>query len=167
MICVKCGHNNTQNEKYCSNCKAQLPNYFNNENPELPKVNERYLQFKNAGEKVKVGEWTVDQYAEFLEEMSSILSQKEQEIREIEIPEEDFEDFREELEAGFAGIELYTSGIEEMKLFVDDMNAEHIDQGLEKIFSGNEKINEAMRINRQSHKELEDQYPFISNLYVR
>jgi hypothetical protein len=124
--------------------------------PVPSKVNERFNQLQDAGDKVKSGEMTVEAYADFLENVSQVLQQKEMEIREIEIPEEAFEDFREELEVGFAGIELYNQGIAEMKAFVQDLNPEHIDYGLELVHEGNEKINEAMRINRDNRRKLEE-----------
>jgi hypothetical protein len=162
LICVKCGHNNNHGGKFCENCKAQFPNFSDYEILVYPKVNERYLRLKNAGDKVKVGEWTTDEFIAFLDQMSNILAQKESEIREIEIPDETFKDFQEELETGFAGIELYNLGIAEMRLFIEDFNSEHLEKGLHTIADGNEKINEAMRINRINHIKLEEQYPFTS-----
>ena len=113
---------------------------------------------KDAGDKVKSGEWSIDEYADFLGNISNTLAQKEQEIREIEIPEEAFEDFREELEMGFMGIELYNDGIAEMKIYVEDKDSAHIDYGLQLIADGNERINEAMRINRENRRKLEEMY---------
>jgi hypothetical protein len=123
-----------------------------------PKVNERYLQLKEAGDKVRGGIWTIEEYGTFLDNISRILMQKEQEIREIEIPPEAIEEFREELEIGFAGIELYNNGIAHMKVFLEDRNPEHIDYGLDLVKDGNEKINEAMRINRENRRKLEEMY---------
>ncbi len=158
MICVRCGHQNPPGAKFCESCNAVLPKMAQEEITAPPKVNERYNQLKNAAEKVKSAEWTVEEYGSFLENISAILSQKEQEIREIEIPEEAIEDFREELEVCFAGIDLYNQGIAEMKLFLEDLNPEHLDYGLELVHQGNEKINEAMRINRENRRKLEEMY---------
>jgi hypothetical protein len=122
------------------------------------KVNERYMQFKDAGDKVIQGTWSVDQYNAFLDNISNVLSQKEQEIRNIEIPPEAIEDFRQELEIGFSGIDLYNQGIATMKLYVEDRDGTHIEEGLELIREGNELINEAMRINRENRRKLEEVY---------
>lgn len=129
-----------------------------------PKVNERYMQLKEAGEKVKSGEWSIEEYGSFLSEIHQILSQKEQEIREIEIPEEAVEEFSEELNVGFNGIELYNQGISNMMLYLEDENPDHIDYGLELVHEGNEKINEAMRINRENRRKLEEMYIDTSTL---
>lgn len=122
------------------------------------KVNERYLQLKEAGEKVTSGAWTVEEYAAFLDHIARVLAQKEQEIRDIEIPPEAFEDFRQELEIGFSGIELYNNGINTMRGYLNDDDTTHIEEGLELIREGNEMINEAMRINRENRKKLEEVY---------
>ncbi|MDQ7824781.1 MAG: zinc ribbon domain-containing protein [Candidatus Eremiobacteraeota bacterium] len=158
MLCLKCGHNNAQGANYCTRCNAALPKMTQTDTAPPTKVNERYMQLKEAGEKAKSGEWTIEQYGKFLQDIQAILAQKEQEIREIEIPEEAIEEFAEELEVGFNGIELYNQGIANMLLFLEDKNADHIDYGLELVHEGNEKINEAMRINRENRRKLEEMY---------
>lgn len=156
MLCIKCGHNNPPDSNYCQKCNAVLYKMAQTKADPPPKVNERYNQLKNAGDRVKSGEWTVDEYSDFLVGISNALTQKEMEIREIEIPEESYEDFREELEIGFSGIELYNQGISEMRLYTEDLDPGHIDYGLELIDEGNERINEAMRINRENRQEIEE-----------
>src|SRR5687768_13271043 len=92
LICVKCGHQNAGGQNYCQHCNAILPKISSQAVPESAaapqKVNERYLQLKDAGDKVVSGAWSVEEYATFLENISKILTQKEQEIRDIEIPTE-------------------------------------------------------------------------------
>ena len=163
MICMKCGEQNPEGINYCQRCNTMLPRVTpqsaNTAQQQPPqKVNERYLQLKEAGENVASGAWTVDQYAFFLDHISRVLAQKEQEIRDIEIPPEAFEDFRQELEIGFAGIELYSNGIALMREFLGDGNVGHIQEGLDLIRDGNEMINEAMRINRENRRKLEEVY---------
>lgn len=166
MICVRCGYNNPPGTNFCEKCNSSLPKIVPHspESAAPPKVNERYMQLKEAGEKAKSGEWTVEEYGIFLENISKILTQKEQEIREIEIPEEAIDEFAAELEVGFAGIDLYNTGIANMKLFLEDQNPDHIDYGLELVREGNEKINEAMRINRENRRKLEEMYIDTSTL---
>ena len=156
MLCIKCGHINPPGSNYCQKCNAILPKMAQTEVAPPPKVNERYNQLRNAGDRVKSGEWTVDEYSDFLAGISNALAQKEMEIREIEIPEESYEDFREELEIGFSGIELYNQGISEMRLYIEDLDPARIDCGLELIADGNDRINEAMRINRENRREIEE-----------
>jgi hypothetical protein len=165
LLCLKCGFKNPSGANVCQRCNAQLPKMSDTaDNAPPPKVNERYMQLKEAGDKAKSGEWPIEEYSKFLTEIHTILSQKEQEIREIEIPEEAIDEFAEELEVGFGGIEMYNQGIANMMLYLEDQNPDHIDYGLELVHEGNEKINEAMRINRENRRKLEEMYIDTSTL---
>lgn len=126
--------------------------------PEPELVNERLLELENAAKKVLSGEWTAEQFGSFLGDIQQKLAEREQAIREIEIPPEAVEDFREELEVGFTGIQLYNEGVKRMILFVEDSDVAHIEEGMDLVRQGNDHINEAMRINRENRKRLEEAY---------
>lgn len=160
-VCTRCGTENLDASRFCSNCNAALPQIIADAQAGgvlASKVMERYYQLKDAAEKVKNGEWTLEEYSSYLEGIAQVLAQKEQEIREIEIPEEAYEDFAEELEVGFNGIALYNEGIAHMMLYLEDQDPDHLDYGLDLVYQGNEQINEAMRINRDNRKKLEEMY---------
>ena len=159
MICMKCGQQNPSGWNFCQRCNTTLPRVPQavDDAPHL-QVNERYLQLVEAGESVLHGTWSLPEYARFIERMSQSLAVKEQEIREIEIPPEALDEFREELETGFSGIELYAQGVTEMRLFLADRNPVHVERGLELAREGNDLINEAMRINRDNRRVLEEVY---------
>lgn len=157
IICTKCGAQNPDGVKFCESCQNPMPQ-ISSVLVDNPKVMERYLQLKEAADAVKNGDWTFEEFAEFLEEVTRILVQKEQEIRDIEIPEEAYDDFSQELEVGFNGIALYNEGIANMMMYLEDKNSEHLDHGLELAYQGNEQVNEAMRINRANKRKLEEMY---------
>lgn len=158
-VCTKCGAQNSDSQKYCISCQSVLPNIPSVQVITAPdKVMERYNQLKEAADMVLSGEWTIEQYGEFLENVSRILAQKEQEIRDIEIPEEAYDDFSEELQVGFEGIALYNEGIAHMMMYLESQNPDDIEYGLELVYQGNEKINNAMRINRENRRKLEEMY---------
>lgn len=156
MICVKCGQQNAPGQNFCQQCNSVLPKISDPGQVNHQKVNERYLQLKEASDKVLAGTWSVDEYGAFLESISRVLAQKEQEIREMEIPPEAIEGFREELEVGFSGIEMYNQGVTIMLAYVADGDEAHIHEGLELVREGNDLINEAMRINRDNRRKLEE-----------
>jgi len=164
VLCLKCGHKNPDGANFCQSCSAALPRMTQTDAAPPTKVNERYMQLKDAGDKAKSGEWSIEEYGQFLHEIQQILAQKEAEIKEIEIPEEALDEFAEELDVGFGGIELYNQGIATMMLYLEDQDPNHIDYGLELVHEGNEKINEAMRINRENRKKLEEMYIDTSTL---
>jgi len=165
-VCTRCGTQNPDHKNYCENCNSVLPAIpASAQSPKTPDVVlERYNQLREAADLVMNGEWTIDEYAEFLENIAQVLAQKEQEIRDIEIPEEAYEDFEDELSVGFEGITLYNEGIAHMMLFLDDQDPAHIEYGLELVYQGNENINEAMKINRINRRKLEEMYVDTSTM---
>jgi len=167
LLCVKCGFQNAEGANYCSQCHAQLlrvaPVAAQAE-PEAPRVQDRLQQIAAAVARVTSGEWNPDEFAQFLEETAQILAEKERAIREITIPDEAAEDFREELDIGYAGIELYNQGVQRMFDFLSDGDADHLEAGLELVRQGNEHVNDAMRINRENRRKLEELYSDTSNL---
>jgi hypothetical protein len=158
IVCTRCGTENPAGKRYCTSCQAALPQMVSQEMRTPDKLTARYNQLRDAADKVTDGEWTLDEYADFMEHIAQVLAEKEEEIREIEIPEEGYEDFAEELEVGFNGIALYNEGISHMLMFVDDQNTDHLDYGLELVLQGNDLLNEAMRINRETRRKLEEMY---------
>ena len=167
MYCVKCGFQNAEGANYCSKCNAQLPRVLTSPDqaePEAPRVNDRLQQIEGAVARASSGEWNPEEFGRFLQETAEILAEKERAIREITIPDEAADDFREELEIGYAGISLYNQGVQRMFDFVADSSPVHLEAGLELVRQGNECINQAMRINRENRRKLEEAYSESSNL---
>lgn len=159
MLCVKCGSENDIKAKVCGKCGAVLPRYeaeIKPEPEEVPVVNERLQIFEDAAAKVTSGEWQMEEFAAFLQETAAVMAEKEDGIRSIDIPEEAADDFKEELEIGFEGIELYNQGLEHMFAYTESAEPELLEAGLDLIRQGNERINEAMRINRENRSRLEE-----------
>ncbi len=167
MLCVKCGFQNADGANYCAQCKAQLLRVIpsaSQAEPEAPRVQDRLQQIEAAVTRVTSGEWNPDEFARFLEETAQILAEKERAIRDITIPDEAAEDFREELEIGYTGIDLYNQGVQRMFDFLSDSDPDHLEAGLDLVRQGNEHVNEAMRINRENRRKLEELYSDTSNL---
>ncbi|MHB2020777.1 MAG: hypothetical protein ACYCW6_27885 [Candidatus Xenobia bacterium] len=159
LICFKCGSQNAPGSNFCNECNAALPKMQQTDSfTPPPRINERYMQIKDAGDKVVSGEISLEEYCTFLDRVISVLEEKERQIREIEIPPEAVEDFREELETGFTGIDLYNQGLQTMRYYAEEPDAVHIETGLQLIREGNEMINDAMRINRENRRKLEEMY---------
>ena len=117
----------------------------------------RYNQFKRAVDNVKAGTWTAEEFHDFLFNIYEDLSAKAQELRQI-IETENYSEYAaEEVNCGVAGLELFEAGMQEMSVYLEDGEPVHLDEGLARIWEGNEKINEAMRINREKREELDVQ----------
>ncbi|MCD4786142.1 MAG: zinc ribbon domain-containing protein [Candidatus Eremiobacteraeota bacterium] len=155
ILCLRCGEPNSPDENYCEKCGATLPKLaYAIDMASVEKVNERYMGFVKAAEMVKSGEWSIEEFEEFMEKIYNKLKTIESEIGQVPITEEIMEDFEEELDVGFAGVKLYNEGMKEMMEFIEDENPVHLDEGLIKIRKGNEQIHRARIINRDRDKRL-------------
>lgn len=141
-----------------SNPQAKMAQQAQSSEPEDAPVTQRLIEVEEAAEKAASGEWTPEQFEEFIEEVAQALVKREEDIRQIEIPPEAVEDFREELEVGFTGIQLWHEGVSRMALFSEELDVAHLEEGLDLCRQGNDHINEAMRINRENRKRLEEIY---------
>jgi len=158
MFCLKCGQDNPPTANLCVKCKAQLPKVTESYEAPRPVITERLQKFIDAVENLKGGVWTRDEFKDFLDTMSKTLAEKSADIRSTEIPAEIAEDFIEEMSIGLEGVSLYEHGMSEMYLLFKDNDINHLDNGLSYIEEGNNKINEAMRINRENRKKLDELY---------
>lgn len=101
------------------------------------------------------GEWAPEDLKEFLVQIAGLLGEKAREVREL-LEESGYQnESPEEVEQGLGGIEHYERGMQEMWRFFEDGDAGHLQQGLELIWEGNERINKAMIINRESREDLD------------
>lgn len=159
MVCIKCGYKNLDTANYCKRCNALLPKLSAGYKPPPPqKVTGRFNRFKDAIGNVKNKKWSADEFKKFLDEISKNLYSRGQEIRNVEIPSEIMSEFEEELSIGLEGINLFEGGMKELSLYLEDKKEEHLDKGLKLIEEGNNKINEAMIINRENREKLEEMY---------
>jgi hypothetical protein len=123
-----------------------------------PFVDGRYQKVKIAADKILANESSPEEFAEFIDTTIEFLSEKEANIRQVEIPPEALEDFREELETGLTGIDLFYQGLTEMRTYLEDSDVEHINAGLEIVREANRLLNEALTINRKNRHKLEEMY---------
>lgn len=150
MECIKCGHQNEEGREACEGCGLVLATLEYNEKGEADPVYDRYLVFRNAVMSALDGRSTSDEFKRFLDDESFKMAQKEQEIRQLEIPPEALEEFREELEVGFEGIDRYNKALLHFRQYSASGDAAFARSGLDLAWAGNEKINEARRLNRKN-----------------
>ena len=154
-LCLRCAAPNPPDENYCSKCGATLPKLaYNLGMPSVEQISERYMQFAQAVEYVKTGEWDLERFEAFLTEISEKLSKIEQDLEELPITEDIEEDFEEEMDVGFSGVELYNEGIDILMQYLTEEEPSLLDEGLMKIYQGNELINRARIINRERENKL-------------
>ena len=126
------------------------------------RITERYEQFKKACDRVRVGEWGPDEFLAWLEEIWATLKDKAADyVSHIE-DSGYYNDQTDEVENCFTGIEQYETGMETMRQYVDTGDVGYLDQGLQIIWEGNEYINEAMRMNREFRRNLEEEWGYMT-----
>lgn len=157
IVCVKCGHQNQEGQRYCENCKFMLPKiseYVSAPPPE--RINIHYDQLKEAGEKIQSKEITAEQFLETLNRIYGVISERLAEIENMEISDDVRPSLEEQLNLGVSGIHYFLQGIDEMRLYAEDSNAEHIAVGMESIYQGNENLNNALEMARENIRKLKD-----------
>lgn len=166
IICVKCGHQNADNQSNCEQCGAQLPRMVQNQQEEAGPnyINDRVHELEQAAAKVKSGEWDIEQFADYVDGILQVMNEREQSIRAIEIPPQTIDQFRAELEAGFTGITLYHDGLAKMASYAETQDPDVLSEGLDLVRQGNDYLNEALRLNFSAQKKYEEMYLDASSM---
>jgi hypothetical protein len=151
-ICVKCGFQNPPGSNYCEACATPMPKveYFQYFEPAV--VRDRLDKIQVQIDKVQKDEITVQEFADFISYTYQELQDKGREIQELVDTSDYYEISPEEVDVGYQGMQSYEHGLQEMYLYVEDMDPCHLTSGMELMTEGNTKINEAMRINRENRE---------------
>ncbi len=124
-----------------------------------PQVIDAHLkEFEDACQKAADGAWDIETFAEYINQLAEKLAEREDFIKQIEIPPEAIPEVKEELEIGFNGIALWNDGVAAAAQFIDEQDVSFLEEGLELVRQGNDHLNEAMRINRENFKRVEALY---------
>ena len=159
MLCLMCGQDNSDELTTCPTCNAPMPQKSNGVSSAPPKkVFDRYNKIKTFAEQAKSGEISSEEFKEFLMKTKSTLETKEKDIKEIEIPQEYYNDFVPEIEIGLRGLQSFYQGIDILITYLSIKSDELLERGLELIYEGNELVNEAMCINREHRRMMEELY---------
>jgi uncharacterized phage infection (PIP) family protein YhgE len=120
------------------------------------RINVHYNQLKEAVEKIQSGESTQEQYLETLNFVYNTIYERLIEVENMEISEEIKPDFEEQYQLGLSGIHFFLQGIEELKLYVEDSNSDHLTSGMESAYQGNENLNQALEMAREGLRRLKE-----------
>jgi hypothetical protein len=127
--------------------------------PDQPEPIDQHLsEVTEACQHVAAGEWDLDQFADYIEQLAERLAEREEFIKSMPIPPEIIDEIREELELGFSGITYWNDGVARLAQFPDDPDVEHLEEGLELCRQGNDLLNEAAQLNRANYKRVEQLY---------
>ncbi|MHB2020660.1 MAG: hypothetical protein ACYCW6_27295, partial [Candidatus Xenobia bacterium] len=118
----------------------------------------RYRQLQDASEKALAGQMSGSQFREFLEHISGLLAEKAEAIISTIREHEYDKDYPDEVEMGLDGVRGFESGLQEMWMFSQDSDPRHVHDGLAMIWEGNQKIINAMRLNREMRAALAEEW---------
>ncbi|MHB2018987.1 MAG: hypothetical protein ACYCW6_18730 [Candidatus Xenobia bacterium] len=150
VICSRCGSRAGAEEELCPGCEAPLAR---SGRPEWAAgMYERYFQLKEAADMVQSAAWPVNEFLVFLKTVEESLNDMADGVRALEVPVERVEDVADELRLGMEGIRLYQEGLSEMRAYGEDEDAQHLDDGLQRIVAGNERLIQALRLTRQRRR---------------
>jgi hypothetical protein len=137
---------------------SEFPRYLPTE-PDQPEVIDQHLlEVTEACQRVASGDWELDQFADYIDQLVERLAEREEFIKNMPIPPEIIDEIREELEVGFSGITYWNDGVARLAQFPDDPDVEHLEEGLELCRQGNDLLNEAAQLNRANYKRVETLY---------
>jgi len=157
ITCIRCGQQNPDGSKYCQSCKAALPKISESVSAAAPeRINVHYNQLKEVGDKILSGAITDEEFAGTIDRIYEVIQARLNDLENLQIAPEVIPKVEEELQLGLAGIQYFLQGIEEMKLFLQDRNQEHITLGMESVFQGNENLNNALEMARDNIRKLKD-----------
>jgi hypothetical protein len=136
----------------------EFPRYLPTESEEPEVIDQHLLEVTEACQRVASGDWELDQFADYIDQLVDRLAEREEFIKNMPIPAEIIDEIREELEVGFSGITYWNDGVARLALFPDDPDVEHLEEGLELCRQGNDLLNEAAQLNRANYKRVETLY---------
>lgn len=164
--CPNCGYPIGVNVHTCPNCQFVIYSQDPIDRP-APKTHERditdrYDQFAERVQMIRDGRMSVEQFGNWLRTTQQmLLGQRERYVEMIKVSGY-YEDSTDEVNMGMTGILDYEEAMEMMLSFANgEADSATLDAALEKMWEGNEKCNEAARINRRFRAQLEEDWGYM------
>jgi predicted nucleic acid-binding Zn ribbon protein len=165
--CPFCASKIEPGSEKCEHCQTILMSNDPLDRP-APKTHEyeitgRYDEFAGRVQMVRNSQMSREQFAQWLDSIQkSLLNQRDRYIELIQTSGY-YEYGSDEVDMGMTGILEYEESMELMRLFAGDheIEMEVLDGALQKMWDGNEKCNEAMRINREFRAKLEEDWGYM------
>lgn len=150
--CQDCGFVNPPGEEFCQACNSTVGRV--SLTADAGASTGRYKEIRAAVEQLQAGAIGVHDFANWLERLSAELAHKARGIMDTIEACNYWKDGAEEIEMGLSGVQHFEEGMGELWQFTQDGDPGHLEQGLVMVWEGNQRIIEAMRINRDSRQDL-------------
>lgn len=156
--CAACGFINPSKESLCLACGLGLARAPQTVDP----TEERYRRIASNVEQLRQGHVTLEQFVDFIEAMQHTVTEEGQALCDYFETSGYYQESPLEVETGVAGLQSYEVGLSELRQFAEDLDETHLEAGLQTVREGNDKILEAMRLNRERRDRLADEWTGLS-----
>lgn len=176
--CPTCGYPADQDDTTCTNCNASLV-----ATAEVPRTHDRditsrYDEFSAKVQGLRNGEISRQAFGKWLNEMREKLTGRREyyvqfvkgsefediDVERLEVLQNNYFNEREqEVTLTMEGIFEYEEAMGMMAAFLEneDVKEDVLDEALKMMWNGNEKCNEAIRMNREYRNQLEDDWGYM------
>jgi hypothetical protein len=151
MLCLACAHINPRTATECEVCMKPLacreppPPIFTNLN-----------KIRTAIRQVTIGEITFKQFEDLLDSLERLFDEKLAEVKSIAIPEDMIREMKDEMDVGTEGIKIYLQALVPLRRYLKDHNVDYLSQGLALSEVANNKMNQALFLNWQAFRALQE-----------
>ncbi|MFN3995175.1 MAG: zinc-ribbon domain-containing protein [bacterium] len=146
-ICVKCGNTNPDGENFCLKCGAPLPRVSQAvARPARVKITKNYDIIKLKVEQLLSYEISTDEYLEVLDNIYQKIEEASSTVENLEVPEDLMPYFKEQIEIGLTGIDMFLQAIQELRILPDlleELNNAPNEESRENILHEIEKVRES------------------------
>lgn len=170
IICLICGENNEFGSNHCKKCGARLP-----------KLDERTATLAGSGTvrntgkydrlktqilKIKTGEQSWQQFTEWFQTFyDDIITRIQNVVEGINQSHGQgwsyYEEFTEEVEATFSGVEYYDTALNKIWEAIEAQDLQVAQEGLKTFLKGAEKLNDAYALNAETQRKLEESWGYM------
>lgn len=164
--CPQCGVPVQPSDRICVNCQFVLFAVDPVERP-APKthdrdITDRYDEFAARVQLVRNGQLSREDFGKWLGNIRQLLLNQRERYVDMIRTANYYDDSSDEVDMSMTGIFEYEEAMEMMSLFASsEADISALDGALQKMWEGNEKINEAARINRQFRAQLEEDWGYM------
>lgn len=176
--CPQCGYPAEPGDTVCSNCQSSLL-----ASAEMPRTHDkditsRYDEFASQVQDLRNGSLTRKEFGKWLNAIRARLNDRRDhyvqfvkgsefedvDVERLEVLQTDyFKEREEEVTMTMEGIFDFEEAMALMASYVEDESAQAdvLDEALSKMWHGNEKCNEAIRMNRDYRNQLEEDWGYM------
>lgn len=168
IVCLMCGTRNEPNQNHCSSCGARLPKLDERTagGVAIARQTGKYDKLRANIIKVKTGELSWVEFTEWFSEFSEDIMTRVQalvdSIHQSHGPGWNYYDeFTEEVEAIFSGVEDYETALNQVWQAVDTQDLVAAQAALKLFLRGAERLNDACVLNAEGQRRLEEGWGYL------